>query len=99
MAQQSKRPEKWLAGVRSVIGGLVLADRISLAAVSSSLGTSPRTLRRGLGRYGVTYSTLVEESRFEIADALPRETDLKVQEIAVRIGYGTPGALTRAFTG
>jgi AraC-like DNA-binding protein len=99
MAQKSKRPERWLADLRSVIGGRVLAGRISLAAVASSLGTSPRTLQRRLGRHGVTYWALVEQSRFEIAGALLRETDLKVQEIAARIGYGTPGAFTRAFTG
>jgi AraC-like DNA-binding protein len=82
-----------------VIGVLVLADKLSLASVAANFGTSPRTLQRRLNRHGVTYWALVEECRFAIAGALLRETDLKVQEIATMIGYGTPGAFTRAFTG
>ncbi len=77
----------------------MLADKLSLAYVAANFGTSPRTLQRRLNRHGVTYWALVEQSRFEIAGALLRETDLKVQEIATMIGYGTPGAFTRAFTG
>ncbi len=46
----------------------------------------------------MSFRLLVEQSRFEIAGALLRETDLRVQEIATRFGYGTPSAFTRAFT-
>jgi AraC-like DNA-binding protein len=46
----------------------------------------------------VNFWALVEQSRFEIAGALLRETDLKAQEIAARIGYGKPNAFSRAFT-
>jgi AraC-like DNA-binding protein len=40
---------------------------------------------------------MVEQSRFEIAAALLRDTDLKVQEIATRLGYSSPGGFSRAF--
>jgi AraC-like DNA-binding protein len=81
-----------------VIAGLALAGTVSLAAVARQLKTSPRTLQRKLNQQDICFWTLVELCRFEIAGALLRETDLKVQEIAARIGYRTPSAFARAFT-
>lgn len=62
------------------------------------LETSPRTLQRRLHRGGLKFWDLVEQSRFEIAGALLRETDLNAQEIAARPGCGTPSTFARAFT-
>jgi len=80
-----------------VISGLALAGTISLEAAARHLGTSPRTLQRRLNEHGVNFWDLVEDCRFEIAGALLRETDLKAQEIAARIGYRKPNAFSRAF--
>jgi AraC-like DNA-binding protein len=80
-----------------VVAGLALAGSISLEAAATRLGISRRTLQRRLNRHGVNFWTLVEERRFEIAAALLRETDLKVQEIAARMGYSTPSGFARAF--
>ncbi|WP_223428639.1 helix-turn-helix domain-containing protein [Tateyamaria pelophila] len=83
--------------VKSVIAGLALAGTVSLESVAKRLGTSPRTLQRRLTEQGISFWTLVEQSRFEIAGALLRETDLKVQEIATRLGYNSPSGFSRAF--
>jgi AraC-like DNA-binding protein len=98
MRHQTKGPEPELARVRSVIAGLVLAGTISLELTARHLETSPRTLQRRLNQHGISFWALVERSRFEIASALLCETELKVQEIAVGIGYGRPSAFARAFT-
>jgi AraC-like DNA-binding protein len=98
MTQRTKGSEPGLAGLQSVITGLALAGAISLESAARQLETSPRTLQRRLNRQGISFWTLVEQSRFQIAGALLRETDLKIQEIAARLGYSTPGAFTRAFT-
>ncbi len=97
MIHRTKAIEQRLAQVRSVIAGLTLAGTISLEAAASRLGTSPRTLQRRLRKQGINFRAQVEQCRFEIAGALLRETDLRVQEIARRIGYSTPGAFARAF--
>ena len=97
MTYRARGPVPGLARVRSVISGLALAGTISLETAAERLGTSPRTLQRRLKENGVNFWALVEQSRFEIAAALLRETDLKVQEIASRIGYSTPGGFARAF--
>ncbi len=98
MVHHKRVSEAGLARVKSVVAGLALAGTISLETAARQLGTSPRTLQRRLNQRGSSFWALVEQSRFEIAGALLRETDLKVQEIAARIGYRTPSAFTRAFT-
>ncbi|WP_394701518.1 helix-turn-helix transcriptional regulator [uncultured Roseibium sp.] len=98
MPRRTKDSVKELARIRSAIAGLVLAGTISLESAATHLATTPRTLQRRLSNHGINFWALVEHNRFEIASALLRETDLKVQEIAARLGYGTPSTFARAFT-
>lgn len=80
-----------------MITGLALAGTVSLETAAKHLGTSPRTLQRRLTARGISFWALVEQSRFEIACALLRNTDVKVQEIATKLGYSSPGGFSRAF--
>lgn len=98
MAHCPKELEPKHSKLRSVIAGLALAGTVSLETVARHLGTSPRTLQRRLNQRGVCFWTLVDQSRFEIAAALLRDTDLQIKEIAMRLGYSTPGGFSRAFT-
>ena len=98
VAGRKKGRDPGLARVRSVIAGLAMAGTISLESVARNLETSPRTLQRRLRQRGVGFWSLVEQCRFEISSALLRETDLKIEEIAATIGYGTPSAFSRAFS-
>ena len=97
MPHRKKETEQGHSRVKSVVAGLALAGTVSLETVAKRLGTSPRTLQRRLNRRGLCFWALVEQSRFEIAGALLRDTDLKVQEIATRLGYSSPGGFSRAF--
>ena len=97
MTLRTKASKQGLSKFKSVIAGLALAGTVSLEAVAEHLGTSPRTLQRRLNQCGICFWTLVEQSRFEIAAALLRDTDLQIQEIATRLGYSTPGGFSRAF--
>lgn len=86
-----------LAKLRAVIARLTLSGSVSLELAASQLGTSPRTLQRRLRERDIQFGKIVEETRLGIAGALLRETDLSVQEIAIRVGYSTPGGFARAF--
>lgn len=97
VARRTKTSEKGHLKVKSVIAGLALAGDVSLETAARNLGTSPRTLQRRLNRRGISFRALVEQSRFEIASALLRDTELKAQEIATRLGYSSPGGFSRAF--
>ncbi|MDN3720200.1 helix-turn-helix domain-containing protein [Roseibium salinum] len=98
MPRRTKDSEQELARISSVIAGLALTGTISLKSAANHLEVSPRTLQRRLNRFGINFWALVEQSRFRIAGALLRETDLQVREIAASLGYGTPSTFGRAFT-
>lgn len=97
MPKRTKGPVHRFTEVKSAIVGLALAGTISLESAAKRLETSPRSLQRQLSSRGIKFWALVEQSRFEIAGALLRETDIKVREIASGIGYSTPSAFARAF--
>jgi len=97
MTLRTKVSEKGHSRVKSIVAGLALAGTVSLETAAEHLGISPRTLQRRLTQSGITFWAMVEQSRFEIAGALLRDTDLKVQEIATRLGYSSPGGFSRAF--
>lgn len=75
-----------------------LAAPLSVDLLARRAGVSRRTLERRfhacLGR-GVKQE--VDRKRLETACALLRSTDLSVAEVADRTGYGSAGALYRAF--
>jgi AraC-like DNA-binding protein len=61
------------------------------------LGLSVRTLQRHLADAGVTHESLVGRARFETATDLLEETDAKVLDIALDLGYSDHAHFTRAF--
>lgn len=69
----------------------------SIAATSSMLGMSVRTLQRWLAARQSSYEALVGRSRLTTARALLEHTDAKVIEIALELGYSDHAHFTRAF--
>lgn len=49
-----------------------------------------------LSTFGVTYSGLADEARYEAAQSLLRK-DRRIAEIAAVLGFAEPSAFTRAF--
>ena len=60
-------------------------------------GTSVRTLQRRLERAGLSYSTLVQQVRFDAARRLLEDPDVKMIDVAYDLGWSSPTAFTRAF--
>jgi AraC-like DNA-binding protein len=61
------------------------------------LGVSVRTLQRYLADAGTTHESLVGRARFTMAAAVLEETDTKILEIALDLGYSDHAHFTRAF--
>ena len=61
------------------------------------LGMSARTLQRQLAAVGVTYESLVARARLATAVALLEQTDTKILDIALHLGYSDHAHFTRAF--
>lgn len=56
-----------------------------------------RTLDRHLGASGVSFRKLADETRFEVACQLLRDTQMSVGEIATSLHYGDSSAFAHAF--
>jgi len=68
-----------------------------LSDVARHLGMSGRTLQRRLADQGVSYQTLVDETRRQLATRLLRQTDFSLIEVAFMTGFSGQSAFTRAF--
>jgi AraC-like DNA-binding protein len=89
----ARRRAPWSATVRELAAGSLPG----LAEVARALAVSPRTLQARLEEEGTTFAAVVDGVRKERALALLGEHDLPISVIAVRTGFATPSAFTRAF--
>jgi AraC-like DNA-binding protein len=63
--------------------------RSSIAEPARTLGLSPRSLQRELGRVATSFRAVVERARVELAKQLLRDTDLKIAAVASRVGMSS----------
>jgi AraC-like DNA-binding protein len=90
-------PESLALKLRRLVSAALLDFEPSLAQLAQDFSTSPRTLRRRLSEEGTTVSTIVEETKAELARQLIVETCIPVQEIAMVLRYSEASAFSRAF--
>jgi len=57
----------------------------------------PRTLNRRLRDQATSFKTLIDETRYEIARQLLRDSPLSLLEVALTLGYADESAFSRAF--
>lgn len=69
----------------------------SLDEVAAAVNMSTRSLRRKLEHEGTNFRALIEEERRQIALQLINGTDIKLDEIAIHLGYTDTASFTRAF--
>ncbi len=69
----------------------------SLKIIADMVELSPRTLRRRLAEQGSTFSALVDDWRFKSSLDLLAVEDLRIHEIAERLGYANTPNFERAF--
>ena len=58
---------------------------------------APRSLRRKLEEEGTSFRDIVEAERRQLAMQLLQGTQMKLDEIALQLGYGDTASFTRAF--
>jgi len=68
---------------------------INLAAEMAS--TSVRTLQRRLAESGLSYSRLVQQTRFEVAAEMLKDPSVKSFDVACAVGYENSSHFSRAF--
>jgi AraC-like DNA-binding protein len=69
----------------------------SADSIARSFSMHRRTLHRRLQAEGTEFRTIADEVRFAIAQNCLRDTDLRISEIALSLGYSEESAFIRAF--
>jgi AraC-like DNA-binding protein len=97
--KQASQPATWeFAGLlRKLVQPYLNEGRPDVAFAAELAGVSTRTLQRRLMLCGSSYSQILSEARIELACARLADPALKVIDIAMMTGYGSPQHFTRAF--
>jgi len=69
----------------------------TIAHTARLLGVPVRTLQRRLQQDGLSYSQLVEKTRYELACHLIEGADRSMAQVAKALGYADPASFSRAF--
>lgn len=83
--------------VRRVLAGALGEGDASLRAVAARLRMSERSLQRKLAHESVTYDTLVDAMRRDLALQYLADPKIAVAEVAYLLGYSEPSPFHRAF--
>lgn len=69
----------------------------SLDEIAANIAMSPRSLRRKLEQEGTSFRALLDEERLQIAQQLLSGSEMKLDELAIHLGYTDTASFTRAF--
>ena len=86
--------EQLAALTRAMLAAGTRADRVSVAR---RLGVSGRTLRRGLESESTTFRAVRDGVLREVAEALLSNPTLKVEAVALSMGFADAAAFSKAF--
>ena len=87
----------FVASITQLIETLSREGYPAIHVTARILGTSVRSLQRRLATVGLTHESLVGHVRFTTAAVLLGETQSKVLDIALDLGYSDHAHFTRAF--
>lgn len=91
-------PAADLAGsLKQLIQSYLPSGYPPLALAAKITGMNARTLQRRLAEIGYDYSTLIAETRVDVATRLLAQTDAPLIDIAYATGYRDPSHFSRAF--
>lgn len=83
--------------VRAAIAESLQHNGASLQSIASQLGVSARSLQRHLAEVGTSYSEMVAEVRLDTACHLLVQSNERISDIALRLGYAGASSFSRTF--
>ncbi|MGG7644191.1 AraC family transcriptional regulator [Rhodovulum sp. YNF3179] len=86
-----------VAQAKAAIAQALSEGTPKMAEIARGLGLSARSFHRRLSEHGVSFQSLTEETRRDLAEALLRDESHSLAEIAFLIGFSDQSAFTRAF--
>ncbi|WP_108839407.1 helix-turn-helix transcriptional regulator [Tateyamaria sp. Alg231-49] len=82
--------------IRPIIDGMLHEGEPTVARVAFAAGMPVRTIQRRLNSEGTSFSEQIDIVRRRLAIDVLEAQDATIQDIAERLGYSSPSALTRA---
>lgn len=95
--EASAPAEDFTGSLRQVIAALLPRGSPNIRIAAAVAGLTARTLQRRLNASGASYSCLVDEVRLQLARRMLQETDAKLVDVALELGYTDAANFTRAF--
>lgn len=83
--------------VRRLAVTLLVTGRCSVGEAADQLDMHPRTLNRALSACGLTFRSLADDARHDLARQLLADTDMPIAQIATVLGYADTSTFTRRF--
>jgi AraC-like DNA-binding protein len=85
--------------VRQMLVPLMPKCEASLKHVATGMGVTPRTLQRRLAEAGVSFQSVLDDARRDLAQVYLRDPALSALDVALLLGYAEQSSFTRAFRG
>lgn len=100
-AQRSASPAlpavDFVSSARQAVDSLLRVGMADVAEAAEVAGTSVRSLQRRLTSQGLSFSRLIDESRFRAACRLLHDPSVKIVDVSAELGYTDSANFTRAF--
>lgn len=90
-------PQSFPERVRAIIRIMLPQDDFSLEKISEKMAMTPWSLQRRLKEKNVTFLTLIDSVRKEMAIDYMKQPHLTISDITFMLGYSEVCALSRAF--
>jgi len=87
----------FVGSLEQVLHAYIQGTDLSIAFAAGLCDTSKRSLQRKLTDAGTCYSSVLDKVRFHTACRMLQDRDMKVADIAHRLGYSDPTHFSRAF--
>jgi len=97
--KEAELPMSFTEQTKQILHQTMLSGTATANSIAHLFGIHERTLRRRLEHEGTNLQQLINETRFELAQQLLKDTALAVTEIAAALQYADSTAFSRAFRG
>ncbi len=97
VSRRQHKPQSLRTRVENAIAPRLPHGTMNINNIASDLGMSVRTLSRRLADEGLTFSTILEELRSDLANRYLQNSSLTVSQIAWMLGYSEVSSFAHAF--
>ena len=87
----------FVGSLKQVLQSYIQESELGIGFAAELCNTSKRSLQRRLTESGTRYSEILEQARFDAASELLQDSDIKVTDVALQLGYSDSAHFSRAF--